>query len=198
MTAFTDSSYYSQTFSELEMQDQCIEGVEFEGCHFKQCNFSQASFQRCNFVDCEFEQCDLNLLDLGYSKFSDSLFRDCKMRGVDWSKVSWPRVLFAAPVQFFQCLLDDASFYGLQLPELIVEDCRACRADFREADLSQASFQRSDLSGAQFSKTVLERADFRDAHNYHIDIFHNRISGAKFTRYEALSLLDSLDIELSN
>ncbi len=196
MQAFTDSSYWSAQFADMDISKQQLSEIEFDGCCFTRCNFSGAVLSRCNFVDCEFEHCDLNLVDLGYSKFADVVFSHCKLRGVDWARVSWPRVLFSAPLQFQQCLLDDASFYGVQLPELIMENCRARHADFRDADLSKASFCRSDLGGAQFANTVLEEADFCEAQDYHIDIFHNRIKGAKFSRYDALSLLDSLEIEL--
>lgn len=198
MSALGDSNYDSQAFRELDLAGQCLSGVEFEDCRFFQCNFSETHFERCNFVDCEFENCDLNLLNLGYSKLSEVVFRSCKLRGVDWGRVSWPRVLFSSPVEFSECLLDDSSFYGLALPDLTLEGCRLCRVDFREADLSGANLQGADLSKAQFSKTVLAKADFRGAENYSIDIFSNRIGAAKFSRYEAMSLLDSLDIELSD
>lgn len=198
MGVLANSSYESQHFRELDLAGESVSGIEFEDCRFSQCAFAGTHFERCNFVDCEFENCDLNLADLGYSKLSDVSFRSCKLRGVDWARVSWPRVLFAAPLQFYECLLDDSSFFGLDLPELIAEDCRLCSVDFREANLSSASFRGSDLSGAQFSKSVLEKADFCAAQNYYIDIFNSPMRGAKFSRYEALVLLDSLDIELSD
>ena len=40
------------------------------------------------------------------------------------------------------------------------------------------------------------KADFTDATNYQIDIFTNKITGAKFSLPDAVNLLESLRIEL--
>ena len=49
-----------------------------------------------------------------------------------------------------------------------------------------------------FKETDLTGADFTGAVNYRIDINHNKIKKAKFSRLEAVSLLESLDIELTD
>ena len=78
----------------------------------------------------------------------------------------------------------------------MLEECRARDVDFREGDFSQANFTYSDFSGSFFSKTNLSGADFTEATNYDIDVFQNRIEQARFSRFEAVRLLDSLEIEL--
>lgn len=52
------------------------------------------------------------------------------------------------------------------------------------------------FNGSLFNKTILNRADFTDAVNYQINILQNEVTKAKFSRFEALNLLHSLDIEL--
>jgi uncharacterized protein YjbI with pentapeptide repeats len=54
----------------------------------------------------------------------------------------------------------------------------------------------TDFANALFGRTNLSRANFAEAINYDIDVFNNEIKAAKFSRHEAIRLLDSLDIEL--
>jgi uncharacterized protein YjbI with pentapeptide repeats len=136
------------------------------------------------------------LLTISYSKISDLMFRDCKLVGVDWSKVDWPRMQFSAPMAFHQCVLNDASFFGLSLADFVMEGCRAHHVDFREADLSHAKLMGTDFSHSLFHHTNLTGADFSDAEAYSIDVLNNIVKHAIFSRMEAVNLLYSLDIEL--
>jgi uncharacterized protein YjbI with pentapeptide repeats len=68
--------------------------------------------------------------------------------------------------------------------------------DFREADLRGAKITGSDLAGSLFHNTDLRAADFTDSWDFHIDVINNLIAKAKFSRLEALSLLESFGIEL--
>jgi uncharacterized protein YjbI with pentapeptide repeats len=189
------NQYWSEHFAGLDVSGEAIAATEFDGCSFTECNFSDAAFKRCNFVDCEFLRCNLSLATVDYCRFSDVRFRDSKLIGIDWTKVSWSQFGFS-PLKFFKCLVNDANFYGLALPEIVFEECRAHNVDFREADLSKASFCYTDLSGSLFARTNLSGADFSEATDYDIDIYQNTIKGARFSRFEALRLLDCLDIEL--
>ena len=116
--------------------------------------------------------------------------------GIDWTRAAWPRLVFSTALQFRHCILNDSSFFGLPLDEIVFEACKAHDVDFREGSFCGASFVESDLTHSLFGKSNLTRADFTDASNYDIDIFNNRLSQAKFSRYEAIRLLNSLDIEL--
>ena len=97
---------------------------------------------------------------------------------------------------FLNCILDYASFYGLRLQSLVMRECRAYDADFRECDLSGADLRESDLTDSLFRNTNLSGADLTLAENYRIDINVNTIKGARFSRYEALTLLEGLEITL--
>ena len=131
-----------------------------------------------------------------YSKYSDVCFRDSKLIGIDWTKVAWPKFIFDSPVKFYKSILNDCSFYGLSLQDLVLEECKAHNVDFREGNFSNSNFTYTDLSGSFFGNTNLSGVDFSEATDYDIDIYRNIIEKAKFSRFEAVSLLDSLDIEL--
>ncbi|WP_434940704.1 hypothetical protein ACRWQN_10470 [Shewanella sp. HL-SH8] len=45
-------------------------------------------------------------------------------------------------------------------------------------------------------RTNLQKADFAESTNFNINVLENTLKQAKFSRYEALNLLDSLGIEL--
>jgi fluoroquinolone resistance protein len=103
-----------------------------------------------------------------------------------------------SPVKFFKCIINDSSFFGLSLDEIVIEACKAYDVDFREGSFSKANFTFTDFTNSLFNGTNLSGADFTEAVNYRIDINYNVINRAKFSRYEAISLLESLQIELKD
>jgi uncharacterized protein YjbI with pentapeptide repeats len=104
--------------------------------------------------------------------------------------------MYSSPIKFYKSIVNDSSFYGLSLHDLVLEECKAHNVDFREGDFSHSNFSYTDLSGCFFGNTNLSAADFSEASNYDIDIYRNTITKAKFSRFEAVRLLDSLEIEL--
>jgi uncharacterized protein YjbI with pentapeptide repeats len=116
--------------------------------------------------------------------------------GVDWTRADWPRFPAAGQLNFHGCTLNDSSFFGLPLQECIFDTCKARDVDFREANLTDAHCSFTDFAGALFGKTNLSGADLSGAIDYNIDVFDNRIKGAKFSRSEAVRLLTSLEIVL--
>lgn len=101
------------------------------------------------------------------------------------------------PLVFQECILDYSIFLGLDLVGVKFIACQAMDVDFREANLSQADFSYTDLANSLFVSTRLGESDFRTAFNYKIDVGQNDIGRAKFSLPEAMSLLYSLDIDLS-
>jgi len=192
----SQSEYISQSFNGLMMATAQLNDIEFEDCVFNDCDFSDATFRNCKFIECQFNQCNLSLLNLGFSRFNDVQFNESKLVGVNWTNVSWPSYCLSAPISFKQCILNDAIFMGLQLSEMVMEHCKLHYVDFRDANLSDANFNHSDFSHAIFGGTNICRADFSDATNYDIDLVDNQVKGAKFCRFEAACLLESLGIEL--
>ncbi|KZN43282.1 pentapeptide repeat-containing protein [Pseudoalteromonas luteoviolacea] len=196
MSVGVESEHWSKTFEGEDFSGEELSSIEFESCTFIGCNFSEVVFNRCNFIDCTFLKCNLSMAKMQYSKFSDVVFRDSKAIGVDWSKIAWPRIVFNSPINFYDCMIDDGSFYGLSLPELVLDSCVARRVDFRNGEFRNANFKHTNFSSALFSETNLSGTDFTSATDFDIDIFNNNLKRAKFDRFEAMRLLGSLEIEL--
>ena len=138
----------------------------------------------------------MSLLKLPYSSFREIDFVECKLVGVDWTKASWPSFNLNAEIKFQQCILNDSSFFGLVLNELTLEECKVHDVDFRECNCAGSSMTYCDFSNSLFMHTNLQSVDFTESTNFTIDVLENRVSKAKFSKYEALSLLDGLGIEL--
>lgn len=190
------SEYFSKIFDNVDAAGESLTEITFENCIFQQCNFSDVRFYKCKFVDCVFTGCNLSNIKVDYSKFFDTSFKESKLVGVDWTKADWPRFHFTAPISFDECIINDSSFYGLGLSELVMEHCKAHDVDFRSGTFTKAKFSYTDFTNSLFMKTNLREADFSEAENYDIDIFNNEIKAARFTRLEAVRLLSGLDIEL--
>lgn len=188
--------YLAKNFADLSFQGKEIRSATFEACTFKGCDFSEATFKNCNLMDCSFTACNLSVVNFSFSRFSEVTFHECKAIGIDWTKVNWPSIPLGCPIKFYKCILNDSSFFGLSLNEIEMEDCKASRVDFREGEFHEANLRYTDFSGSLFNGTNLTGADFTEAANYQINFFHNTIKKAKFNRCEAVSLLDSLEIEL--
>lgn len=193
---FNEKEYLATVFNHISVINQEIDGVEFEACDFIECNFTATQFKKCRFIECTFTRCNLSLAQVSQSQFTDVIFNECKLVGVDWTRAAWPKLVFSVALQFKQCILNDSSFFGLNLDEISMEECKAHDVDFRDGRFRRAIFTGTDFTHSLFAKTDLSGADFTDASDYDIDIFNNNISKAKFSRYEAIRLLNSLDIEL--
>jgi uncharacterized protein YjbI with pentapeptide repeats len=126
------------------------------------------------------------------------VFEDTKIIGVDWTEAAWPKGKFLDPITFSKCVINHSTFIGLSLPEIRIIECIAHEVDFREADLSQADYAHTDLAGSLFINTNLSQADFTHARNYTINAGLNTLKKTKFSLPEAMSLLHSLDIVLTD
>jgi fluoroquinolone resistance protein len=188
--------FYEEIFVGEDWSKGTLSMRTFEACHFQRCDFSDATVSECKFLDCHFVECNLSLLKVPGSKFRSAGFEECKALGIDWTRASWQRFVSAAQLKFYRCNLSDSSFFGVALQECVFDNCKARDVDFREANLTGARLTFTDLSRALFGKTILSRADFSDATSFDIDVFDNPIVGARFSRFEALRLLASLEIVL--
>jgi hypothetical protein len=191
-----NQNYYDQGFHQLDLVLQVFSEIEFEECEFTECDFTQAQFKSCKFINCRFVQCNLSLVQLTYSRLFGVEFSDSKLIGIDWTLAQWPAFHRDFELRFKQCILNDSSFYGLTLHELVMEECKLRDVDFRECDLSESALTYCDFLGALFMRTNLQRGDLTESSNFNLDVTANNLAGTKFTRFEALSLLESLGIEL--
>ncbi|MDP5147130.1 pentapeptide repeat-containing protein [Shewanella sp. ULN5] len=191
-----NQQYYDQLFTGLSLSETTQASIEFEQCDFNGCDFSATTFSHCKFINCCFTQCNLSLLKSNYSQFLEVRFIDCKMIGIDWTKAHWPKFTVNPELSFTRCILNDSSFFGLTLHELILEECKVQEVDFRSGDFVNSSMTSSDFHNSLFMRTNLQKVDFTDSANFNINVNENNLTKAKFSRYEALSLLESLGIEL--
>lgn len=197
MEDLTDNEQYLDAhFEKLSLPDGRYRHIEFEGCQFSDCDFSASKFHHCKFTNCVFERCNLSLIDLSSSKLFAVNFQDSKLVGVDWTKASWPIYHLDFELRFQRCILNDTSFFGLTLNALVIEECKAHEVDFREGDFKGAAMIHSDFTRSLFIHTNLQNVDFSDSMAYAINILENDVKGARFSRYEALNLLECLGIEL--
>lgn len=195
-TIVNNEQFIEQSFRSVAMPQTEFSGIEFEDCSFVDCDFSESTFRSCKFLGCTFVSCNLALLKVPYTRFFEVGFTECKLIGVDWTKANWPSFHLDADIQFSQCLLNDSSFFELTLHELKVEQCKLKDVDFRGGDFTDSAITYCDLSGSLFMRTNLQGVDFTESTGFSIDLLENKLNRAKFTRLEALALLDSLDIEL--
>jgi len=188
--------YFDALFDKHECSENRYSDIEFEECLFTDCDFSGKEFQHCKFVRCEFIRCNLSLIALPQTKLFGVTFQESKLIGIDWTKIIWAMYHLDFELKFERCILNDSSFFGLTLNELVFDECKLHDVDFREGDFSGSIMNYCDFTHSIFMRTNLQHVDFSESTNYTINVLENRIKGAKFSRFEALSLLDSLDIEL--
>lgn len=191
-----NAEHVDQIFEKIDLPSKEIDSNEFVGCIFLNCDFSEKVFRSCNFEECQFQKCNLSLMKVIDSSFSNTTIKDSKAIGINWTEMLWPNIRLSCPLKFLNCDISLCTFIGLDLREIIIKECRAHDVDFRETDLRKADMTYTDFANSQFIETDLTRANFTHAINYSIDIYLNKIAKAKFALPEALSLLNSLDIEL--
>ena len=189
---------FAETFEGIDLHGQKISKAEFEDCIFLSCDFSETFFFACKFIECRFENCNLSVMKLTNTKMSDVEFVSCKMIGIDWTMADWKSLLNAQPLGFRECILNDSNFFGLNLDEMVMYACKAKEVDFSNGSFQKADFRGTDFKGALFANTHLEGANFVDTSNTMIDIRSNHLKGAIFSRYEALFLLETMGIVLTD
>ncbi|MBV4365547.1 pentapeptide repeat-containing protein [Erwinia phyllosphaerae] len=191
-----NKEYFDDAFSRLDLSSALIKDAIFEDCEFSHCNFTSAHFSRCKFINCTFMHCNLSMMEISGTRINESSFNECKLSGIDWTRAYWPAFNVDPELSFAKCILTNASFFGLTLQGLKLIECKLHEVDFRECDLSSAEITGCDLAGSLFSNTNLRGADFTDSWNFNINVLNNLVARAKFSRPEAVSLLEGLDIDL--
>lgn len=193
---FSEPFYYGKTFSDLTLSGAALHGIEFESCHFNHCDFSEVRFDGCKFIDCGFNDCNLANMKPAFSQFHEVNFNRSKVSGVDWTQVHWSALMVDSPIEFVGCVISLSSFMGLTLRSLRLEDCKAAEVDFRDGDFSEGRFTGTDFHHSLFGNTRLNRADFSDAQNYDIDMRNCPLEGARFSRFEAVRLLEVMGLDI--
>jgi len=97
-------------------------------------------------------------------------------------------------LDFEKCQLRGCNFTEMPLKGTRFFSCQVRECHFVQCDLRECVFTDSNLEGSVFHHTRLEKADFREATLFQINPENNFLKGAKFSKLEALSLLDGLGI----
>jgi len=193
----TQTEYDDESFEGLVYRSRELDSKEFHGCVFTRCSFVETSFRNCRFSHCTFTECDLSLVQVPGCSFAQTRFERSRLMGINWTEASWPKRGFLNTIDFFDCLTSHSTFIGLHLKGMNMTGCVAKDVDLSEADLRQAICTGTDFADSRFSHTDLAEADFTGASNYAIDATINTLKKARFSLPEAMSLLHSLDIILT-
>lgn len=192
----SDTEFYLQRFEGLDLAGASLTARVFESCTFIRCSLAEAVLDRCKFIECTFRSCDLSNARLPASKCQAVSFEECKLLGIDWTRADWPRYAAPGKLAFRKSSISYSNFFGLDLQETVLEECKAHGVDFREANFAKSNFTYTDFQESLFNKTQLIEVDFSEATHYLINIQDNPVRGSRFTRSESSGLLYGLDIEL--
>ena len=183
---------YDQKFKQIDFSQALHELGDFEQCQFEQCNFEGVDLGELNFMNCTFIECNLSNVNLTTTRFQEAEFKGCKMIGFNLEQAN----PFGLKVKFEQCVLNESSFYNVQLSKTHFNDCQLKNVDFGEANLSQSYFQHCDLQHTIFDQTNLEKANLTSAYNFNINPNENKIKQAKFSKENCIGLLHHLNIKI--
>ena len=159
---------------------------EYDSCTFANCNFSDADISTVIFLECKFVDCNFTKVVMKQTAFRDEcVFERCKLLGANFTGCD----TFIFSAMFIGCILDYASFYGLEIKNTQFINCRLTGVDFTEATITGSLFDNCDLANATFERTIAEKVDFRTALNFDIDPEKNKIKKAKFSKDNLIGLL---------
>lgn len=195
---FLDQGNFDAQYRSLDCRSMEFVSLEFDQCKFNRCNFREADLKGCKFSNCSFVDCDFSLSKFNDCSFLEVSFKNCQLIGINWMNTSLGKKNYLKPVDFFKCALNYSTFIGSQLKAVHLTGCIAHSVDFSDADLSEADCTGTDFSGSRFHQTNLTGANFIGAIHYSISVTDNIVKKAKFSLPEAMTLLDGLDIELSD
>ena len=189
--------YVAQEFKGLNHKGGVIRSKEFEACMFLKCCFQGGLFQHCAFRDCVFRASDLSFVRFDGCKFANCRFESCDLISIDWTQAAWPKAWLREPVHYIECALNHSLFIGVSLRGVTMTRCVARNVDFEDCDMTRADCRFTDFTESRFLHTNLTQADFTGATNYVISAAANTLKKTKFSLPEAMALLYSLDIVLT-
>jgi uncharacterized protein YjbI with pentapeptide repeats len=101
---------------------------------------------------------------------------------------------FNVSMNFIDCIISFASFFDLWMKKAKFTNSKITDTRFIRMDLIESDFGWTDLKWTIFNSSNLQKANFVKAYNYYIDPNLNKLKWARFSPYEALSLLSSYEI----
>lgn len=197
---FTNINISDTKFENCEFEDCSFDESKFLDCEFSNCSFKKTSMQKCEFSgtvlnNCEFSTCNLSNIDFVNSsllnaKMFNVKFTDCKMIGANFLKVKSDKV------EFKNCLLRMAYFFGFNLKKQIL-----IGLDFTEADICDCNFE-----GAIFEENCsFRKVNFKGSNNFKNtdlrgcdigNVSPDKIQGGFISKSQATEILSKLDIKV--
>ena len=189
--------YVAQAFKGLNHKGAAVRSKAFESCTFLKCTFQECLFRDCGFRDCVFRASDLSFVQFEGCTFVNCRFESCELIGINWTQTAWSKARLREPVHFVDCTLNHSIFIGVSLRGITMTRCVARNVDFEECDMTKTDCRFTDFTESRFLHTNLTQADFTGAKNYAIAANANTLKKTKFSLPEAMGLLYSLDIVLT-
>ena len=170
------------TYVDVDMTEVRNEGGVFTDCAFRGVRFnaslhSSAAYLNCTFVRCSFFDATFTGCKLVGSRFEGCAFGVTRVEGGDWSFVSLARA---------------------ELRGVVVRGVRMREADLTSARLEDAELRDCDLSGAWWLGAKLSGCDLRGSDLSALDPREVEVRGALVTYAQAVTLAESLGLDVRN
>lgn len=194
MEFLLQKEFENLVFKKESFVNQDLKHKIFSHVIFDQCDFSQSDLTLAKFLECKFLGCNLSLSKIDGTRFQEVEFEGCKLVGLHFSKCEQTFLR----MQFKKSLISTCNFSDLDLKNTVFQQCQIRDTYFTNVNLTGSDFSKSDLQGSTFHQTNLTKANFVGAINYSISPLVNKLTKAKFSSPEVLSLLSFLDIAIES
>lgn len=190
--------YFEQEhFEGLNFSEKVFEDYSFSACHFEKCTFEACQLAHCSFAECTFSECTIiNLKAAHKSQIRFGEFYQCELIGVNWGQLI-PHDKYPQPLSKIEdCHLKYNIFPGMKLKKFDFRGNIITDSMFEECQLEESTFKGCALERTEFTGCDLRKADFRNATDYQVGLLTNKLSGARFSFPEVVTLLNSLNIKV--
>ncbi|MCU6734589.1 pentapeptide repeat-containing protein [Diplocloster agilis] len=194
----TEEKYYeSQNFENLKYREETFRKYRFVDCSFTNCTFEECVLVQSSFSGCTFCKCTITSLRASdHSQIQNVEFTDCNLIGVHWDELL-PAGKFAEPIKKLQtCRLKYNTFAEMDMRKFDFSGQDIMDSMFAKCRLMECNFKGCNLERTEFFQCNIQKADFRQASGYQVDVLTNKMSGARFSFPEVMSLLSGLHISI--
>lgn len=186
--------YDNQIIEGVKLEKERFTDTEFTECEFISCIFEECFLSRCRFNDCKFVDCNIVSLKTEDSQIRGLEFKHCNLIGIHWSEFISKGQISSPIRKMSDCYLKyntfmDMNFRKFDFRSNVIQDSL-----FDECDFMDSNFKGCRLERTQYIHSNMQKADFREAREYQIDIKTNKLSGARFSFPEVISLLNGIGI----
>lgn len=188
--------FENETFENLNICDEVIDGATFVDCRFVNCSFDRCELSFCKVGECDFVKCRFSEIKSDSSEIKFLTFSDCRIFGVNWAMFSSTSRFNEPIAKISSCSLKYNFFTQMNFKKFAFKDSSISSSTFAECNLAESNFNGCDLKDTEFIKCDISKADFRNATGYKVDVTTCKLSGARFSYPEVENLLYSLDIKI--